>query len=108
MFSNKYVSFLEREVEEQKAEIKMLQEQIMKLQAAIVAKESPWAYEHFEKEYPKDNVNRDKFREEQRILREYAQRIEGPLFSSPDEMLESLGSALGPPRSKSIHDNSES
>lgn len=108
MFSNKYIKFLEKDIEEKKAEIKMLQEQINKLQAALVARESPWAYEHFEKPRPEGEEKKNKFVDEQRIMREYAQAVEGPLFTSPDEMLESLGSVLGPPRSKSIHGNSES
>lgn len=109
MFNRKYISFLEKEIEEKKEEIKRKDEEIFRLQAALVAKEAPYAYEHFEKKQPPENEEAKKrLQAERKILQEYSQRVEGPLFRDADEMFDSLALVIGPPKSESVHGNSES
>lgn len=109
MFSSRFEKFLEKEIESLKEEVKRLQKSNESLQAALIAKESPIAYQDFVA--PKiavDNEARDQFNKENQFLKRYASAIEGPLFESADEMLESLALAAGAPNMKAVHDNSES
>jgi len=103
---NKYQKFIEKELEEAKEEIKRLRKENSNLQAALVARDSPMAYEHYAKEYPEDN-NR-KQQEQFNAVKRYTDLMEGPLFESADEMIHSLGTAMGVPKSTSIHKNNES
>lgn len=109
MFSNRYGAFLEKEVQDLKEKVKTLEEQNSKLIAALVAKESPVAYaEHFS---PQEKVNdeaRKRMSDERNFLRQYTQAMEGPLFTSVEDVEEALALAIGPPTQKAVHDNTES
>ena len=112
MFQSKYERFLEKEVERLQQELKVKNEQIQQLQAALVSRVAPGAYlDHFA---PKDPMSeeRDKaikhLMDEAKALNKYTNIIEGPLFDDVDQAIELLGRTLGPPKSSSVHKNSES
>lgn len=108
MFNSKYTKYLERQISELKEELKTVKQENFNLQAAIVAQRAPMAYEHFAKDYPEAKSVDVKTKQENMFLRQYSQAIEQPLFSSVDEMLESLGPRSGIPTTSSVHENSES
>lgn len=113
MFANsKLLAFLEKEVERLQAELKNKDQQIMQLQAALVAKEAPGAYlDHFAPKDPMDSHRQTIMKnlmEEAKFVNKYTQVIENPLFDNPDQAIELLGKVIGAPKSKPIHNNAES
>jgi len=109
MFSGRYVSFLEKEVTDLKEKVSKLEAENSKLIAALVAKESPVAYaEHYSPQEKENDEVKKRMASERAFLRKYAQAVEGPLFTDADDVLETLALAVGAPKTKAIHENSES
>ena len=111
MFRSKLEKFLEKEVSRLQSELAEKNQQIEKLQAAIISKAAPMAYfEHYgPKEQSGINPDVKKRLEDMKILNRFAQMQEEPLFSNADEAVDILSRMMNPPGfEKPIHDNSES
>jgi uncharacterized coiled-coil protein SlyX len=105
---------LENKVEE----VAHLRKQVDKLQDSLLAVQHPDAYRELKndeillQEPPEPTEEEMEYRnrkgEEAKILKEYLDSSEGPLFKDADEMMDSLVRIVGVPEPGSIHDNDES
>lgn len=89
-----------------------LKKQIERLQEALIAKESPVAYQQmqvdkldYESEVPEDLT---KLKEEAEFIRRAAIAQEQPFFADAEDMVSKLSAIVGINPPDSIHDNEES
>jgi predicted RNase H-like nuclease (RuvC/YqgF family) len=118
LFDNKdyerMIGRLEGVIEHLKEENSFLRKQLERTQEALIAKESPVAYEHQkadeaageERELDPEEQRRNKI--EKDIYKRHLTNIENPLFSDVDDMMDMLRRNLGIPESESLHNNEES
>ena len=106
---------LTRENDELKEDKRELSSKVDKLMEALIAKEAPEAYSDIredrreERLTPEDLAERERRQKEARLLSQYEQQIEQPLFRTAEEMMTSLSRAsVEPPGAQSIHGNEES
>ena len=102
---------LKARVTEYLNQIEHLTGQVEQLQRAIVAKESPRAYEdlvrtELEAEETPDWV-KDRM-EEVEAWQKMADMEMGPLFDDAEDMVSKLVRGIGPPTATQVHDNEES
>ena len=92
--------------------IAKLEQQVDRLQEALVAATAPRAYEQIQMdkaEPPKPDPKKDQKEEEDRVLKEYLEQVEGPTFRDADDLISSLGALIGiNPGQDSLHSNNES
>lgn len=89
-----------------------LNKQVERLQEALVASVAPRAYDQIQMDKA-DTTEPDPKRaikeEEDRVLKEYMEAVEGPTFKDADDLVSSLGALIGVnPGRDSLHSNSES
>jgi hypothetical protein len=92
--------------------ISNLNKQVERLQEALVASVAPRAYDQIQMDKV-DTTDPDPKRaikeEEDRVLKEYMEAVEGPTFKDADDLVSSLGALIGVnPGRDSLHSNSES
>lgn len=89
-----------------------LNKQVERLQEALVASVAPRAYDQIQMDKAEPSATdpkRAQKEEEDRVLKEYMEAVEGPTFKDADDLISSLGALIGVnPGSDSIHGNSES
>ena len=99
-------------VELYEEQVKVLNAQIDRLQEALVAATAPKAYDQMQIAKVDSSVpdpKREQREEENRVLREYLEAVEGPTFKDADDLVSSLGQLIGVnPGAESLHANSES
>lgn len=93
-------------------QIANLNKQVERLQEALVASVAPRAYDQIQMDKV-DTTEPDPKRaikeEEDRVLKEYMEAVEGPTFKDADDLISSLGALIGVnPGRDSLHSNSES
>lgn len=105
---SKMVELLTAQVEALSKEKTDLLDRMNKLQDALVAKESPQAYQ--DRQYvptvkPPENVINDL-----KIMSKYMEelRSDKPMFETADDLISLVSSVRGVPQSRSIHGNDES
>lgn len=100
--------------EQAREDIKELREQVSKLQDALIAKESPRAYEQLVTERdPEADKKREVWatvEEENRLVGRYLEELEKPLFRDGEDLSEALAGMIGAPElgKESLHSNEES
>ena len=89
-----------------------LNKQVERLQEALVASVAPRAYDQIQmdKSEPSEpDTKRAQRDEEDRVLKEYMEAVEGPTFKDADDLVASLSALIGVnPGKDSLHSNSES
>lgn len=84
-----------------KDELTTLRGQVTRLQDALVAKESPVAYDQYLSDKamaetpPISEAEKARVKEEGDVYRRYTEMQEAPLFKDPQDMIDSLGKSLG-------------
>ena len=95
-------------------EVKVLREQVLRLQEALISKEAPQAYEQLvidrDPEVEQKAAAWSKIEEENKMIGQYLEQIEKPLFSSGEDLIEALAETMGAPEigKASLHSNEES
>lgn len=98
-------------LESKDKEIARLQEQVEKLQDALVSTTSPKAYDDRRADIatvPVDQEQTKKRRREAEINAELLARMEQPTFKDADDMIAMLTGSVDFGKSESVHGNSES
>lgn len=99
-------------VELYEEQVRALNAQIDRLQEALVAATAPKAYDQMQIAKAEPMVpdpKREQREEEDRVLKEYLEAVEGPTFKDADDLVSSLGQLIGVnPGAESLHANSES
>jgi hypothetical protein len=104
------------ELRAMRTHVTFLEEQLRKTQDALVAKESPAAYQD-QKEAELaarpvsegDTVAREKMKQQMAIDKKWLEELEQPLFKDADDMTAMLLGVLNrPSESRSVHENQES
>ncbi len=110
------IDIYEKLIEEQRSTIEHLREQINRTQEALIATQHPIAYRHLKDDEAAAQAPEipEVFSAESRQRKDwqdkYLDSLEGPIFNSADEMIETL-KMVGAPKTiepKSLHGNSES
>ena len=104
------------ECEHLRDEVAFLRSQVLKLQEALYAKESPVAYQQMKMDeataeapnhgLPEEEVERRM--KEAEITRKYVNSLEDPMFKDAEDMVARLTQNVGAPVPESVHGNDES
>lgn len=97
-------------------EIEHLRKQVDRLQNAVLAVHHPEAYrsvrdDEFAAEAAIEPIGEEKrkeTKEENDIIKNHIENMEGPLFKDVEDMMDLLGKRVGIPVESSVHDNDES
>lgn len=94
----------EAKIEAKDEELAHLRLQVDKLQDALVAKEAPQAYAELNRRQaeremsPEDIEAQAQARKEARMAKELIEQMEGPIFTSVDDLKSTLVQTIGPPK----------
>lgn len=108
---------LQQQLDKAEEEVEFLRGQVLKLQEALVAKESPDAYAMLKadeaalrEEEALTPEDREKREQEAEMTKAWVTNLEKPLFASADDMVTALAQNIGMPfgDEESIHGNEES
>jgi FtsZ-binding cell division protein ZapB len=107
------VEFLEHQNEAIRTHNDTLIKMVDRLQEALIAKESPAAYEQMmldkhEEKNPLTEEQKKKLKLEHETYNWMAAEEERPLFDNAEDMVDRLRTILGTPELESIHGNDES
>lgn len=106
------VEMMTEQIEGYKIEVSRLHEQLGRAQEALIAKESPQAYEdhralRFDETF--DSPEDQKQYEDQALINGgWLNGLEGPLFTDAEDMMDKLGVIQGVPEAQSLHGDGES
>lgn len=99
-------TMLEAKLESKNEELERLRKQVDRLQDALVSKEAPAAYAESQRLRalseitPEQKAAMEKHRQELNMYNEFLGELEGPIFSSVDELKATLARGLGPPKNE--------